>query len=173
MSCNLICTWENQKEIRPLPVGFDKYFDTLAEQVQTVDLKKLLGIEFYNDICANLDSTDTKYTNLLNGCEFTIGNYTYKSDGLRTFLAHLIASEWQISGKLHETAAGLIIKSNQDYEQVSFAAQKQQQNQIREFAFTIWTEIDRFLCNNSTIYTLYKVNSRQNSIYKPQISKIG
>ena len=173
MAQKLICTWENQSEIRALPQGFKTNFDNLSAEMQVVNLKKLLGIEFYNDIILNIDSTEAKYTNLLDGCDFEISGNQYRQEGLRVFLAHLISAEYQVRGKFHETASGLIIKTDQDYQQISSGAQKQLRNDLYEYAMTFWTEINRFLCQNTSTYTLFGLSSRQSQVYKPKIDKIG
>lgn len=172
MMDDLIVTWEIQQSIRALPVGFEKYFDFLSRQVQTVVLKKKLGVEFYVELINNLDSTDEKWTNLIDGCTFSYGNYNYESKGLKVFLAHLIAAEFQVRGKFFETTSGLTIKTNQDFEGASLSAQKQMRAELSEFAYTFWTEIDRYLLANYQDYPLYMISARPNSVYKPQIDKI-
>lgn len=169
MATILICNWTSQDAIRKLPLHFKQYFDNLSAEIQIVNLKKLLGIEFYNDLIENKGN----YTELLEGCSFEISGYTYKQEGLIVFLAHLIAAEFQTRGKFHETATGVIIKTDQDYQQISAGSQKQLKNDLQEYAMTFWTEIERYLLNSTTQYPLFRINSRPNSVYSPEIFKIG
>jgi hypothetical protein len=163
MALNILCTWGYQDEIRALPVGFKKSFDNLSAEIQTVQLKKLLGIEFYNAILSN----KAEFSDLINGCSFENGGVTYNHEGLVTFLAHLIAAEFQVRGKIYETAAGVVSKNNQDFEAVPLSVQKQLRNEMNEYAMTFWTEIERYLLCNSVSYPLFRSNV--NAFYTPDI----
>ena len=59
------------------------------------------------------------------------------------------------------------------YQQISAGAQKQLRNELNEYAMTFWTEIERYILENATTYTLYGFASKQNRIYKSSIDKIG
>jgi len=172
MAQKLITDWEKQQEIRPLAAQFKSKYDVFALEIQVVNMKKLLGIEFYNEIITNLDSTEQKYTDILDGCDFSYGGFDYSHDGIRTFMAYLNAAEYQIRSKYTETAAGIVNKSNQDFEVISHAALKQLRVEMTEYAYTYWDMTKKFIFSSIENYPLYN-ECKKSSTFKPIITKIG
>ena len=136
---------------------------------QFMDLQRLLGADFYNDLERNI--TATNYVTLLDGGTYTYNNTTYTNVGLKVVLAHYAYSRYVLNGSQVDTAFGYVQKSNDNSVPVTLEAKKNMSKMNEQVAFNYWENVKLFLDRNTTAYPLWKELCKPISTFK--FSKIG
>lgn len=135
-----------------------------------VDLRPLLGDEFYNDLMRNY--TSVAYQTLLKGGDYVYGGTTYTNYGLIPVLVHYAHSRYVLYGSQIDTPFSFVEKTNDNSQIVSLNSKKSTAKNSEQIAFNYWENVKLFLDRNSTTYPLFKsdCNYRKNSF---RISKIN
>lgn len=137
---------------------------------QFIDIQKLLGVDFYNDLIRN--STDAKYQTLLNGGEYTYQSNTYTNVGLKSVIVFYAYSRYILAGSQTDTPFGYVQKTNQNSQEVPQAQKRDISKQNQQTAYNYWENVQAFLNRNESNYSLWE----NNCIVKKgtfRISKIG
>jgi hypothetical protein len=152
-----------QQGIKPISSNNEQKYYQLAVEVESLELDKLLGYAFYQDVSANPDN----YTDLLNGCSFEDYNdriVTHR--GLKYVLAYLNYAKYVGESYVQDTFTGFVKKVRPDSESISSGDIKRLQQDSREIAFNAFNLIRIYLNKNSDIYTLWGCSSDKKT-YKP------
>ena len=144
----------------------DKY-NMIAREVESLELDKLLGYAFYQDVSAN----QSDYSDLLNGCQFEDRNKNLVFHrGLRYVLAYLNYAKYIGESYVQDTFTGFVQKTRQDSERISAGDIKRLQQENREIGFNAFELIRMYLNkeNEKTpkTYPLWNCTSDK-KIYKP------
>lgn len=140
---------------------------------QFVDVQKLLGSEFYNDLVRN--STNTVYQTLLNGGEYLSSGITYTNVGLKSVIVFYGYARYVLFGSVQDTPFSFINKETNDSSRVEFSEKKNIAKNNENIAFNYWESVRAFLDRNSNDYPLWNDIDcrirRRNTGFK--ITKIG
>lgn len=164
-----LITYSEQQSIRAISGNRENDYDQWAIDVQTRDLRKLLGVKLYQDLIQN--PTDNKYITLLDGGTYTVDDFEYEQKGLKYVLAYFIFAEVVIDGKLHNTYSGQVYKNIPESQQPQYGALKAKRDSNRDIAFTYWEDIKRFLDDNTDTYEYWECSNRK-KVFNPRITKI-
>lgn len=99
----------NQEESRSLQDFID------AKEAEY--LKKVLGLSFYNEFIAGLDSSGTVeqiWVDLRDGKEYTVSNQAYEWKGVREMLKPVIYSQWLEHNYRKWSNGGMIVNNGQN-----------------------------------------------------------
>jgi len=130
--------------------------DQHVSDAQFVDIQKLMGLDFYNDMIRNY--TDTKYQTLLNGGSYTYNNTTYTNVGLKSAIVFYAYSRYVLMGSQTDTPFGYIEKTTTDSIRVSDGGKKNMYKENKNIAFNYWENVRNFLERKSTEYPLWESN---------------
>lgn len=140
--------------------NINRVFDKLSEETQALDLLKLLGFYFYQDLIQN--PTENKYTAILNSGTWTSsdGN-TYQYKGLKYVLAYFFYARYLDSTGFEDTFSGMKIMNNPESKDLSNGDIKNTIREARQLAFKYWEELEMFLRENTSTYEFYKCDNKK------------
>lgn len=165
---DLILPFESQQLIKPMSLNNEDKYNQIAREVESLELDKLLGYAFYQDVSANQED----YSDLLNGSQFMDkqNNLVYHK-GLRYVLAYLNYAKYIGESYVVDTFTGFVQKTRPDSERISTGDIKRLQQENREIGFNAFELIRMFLNksneNNPKLYPLWN-NTSDKKIYKPR-----
>ena len=139
----------------------------LVEEVESTDLRKLLGDAFLYDIQTN----PTNYTDLLNGVEFDYGTDKLKHKGLKYILAYLVYAKYIGESFVQDTFSGFVQKNRQESETVSEGTTKRLINENRAIALSEFAIVEKYLCENPNDYPLW-CGATSKKIFTPKFHTI-
>jgi len=149
---------------------YDKVLKQHIFDAQFMDVQKLLGADFYNDLIRNY--TDAKYTTLLDGADYTYLGVTYSLLGLKAVIVHYAYARYILSGSQTDTPFGYIEKTSENSQSVSAASKNTMSKSNQQAAFNYWENVMDYLDRNATTFPLWKSDcSVANQSFR--ISKIG
>jgi hypothetical protein len=134
-------TIKEQQEIRPIDNNSLNKFAQLQNEVESTDLVKYLGFEFYQELVRN----PSNYTTLLNGGNYTLNNYTYSFKGLKYVCAYLLYARYIRSSYIQDTPSGMIQHVGESFQRISSAELANQENRYKEVAGVEWDACYRYL----------------------------
>ena len=149
----------------------DNKINPHIEDAQYLDLRPLLGERLYQDLVKN--TTDSKYVDLMDGGEYTIGDNTYNNPGIKKVLSIFAYARYILFGSYTDTGFGLVQKSNQDSTPVPDAGKRNIHTKDRDTAMQYWFEVANFLNRKSTDYPLWATGCSTSRPGKFRISKIS
>ena len=166
----MILTFDQQQLIKPISPNNSAKYPQLATEVETLELQKLLGIAFLQDIQNNPETVDN--LKLLNGATFTdcIGN-TITHKGLRFVIAYLNYSEYLGSSYAVDTFTGFVKKKHENADALAEGEIKKLQSRNREIALNEFDVIKLFLDANESLYPLWNVKQNK-ELYVPRIDTL-
>lgn len=164
---DLILPFESQQLIKPMSINNIDRYNMIAREVESLEIDKLLGYAFYQDVSANQEN----YSDLLNGCQFVDKqNNTVFHRGLRYVIAYLNYAKYIGESYVNDTFTGFVQKTRPDSERISTGDIKRLQQENREIGFNAFELIRMFLNkeNEKTpkTYPLWNLNSDK-KVYKP------
>ena len=121
---------------------------------QFVEIQRLLGVDFYNDLIQN--SSDTKYTALLDGGTYEYSGVTYTNVGLKVVLVHYAYARYILMGSQTDTPFGYVQKTNDTSTPVTIEAKKTMAKMNENIAFNYWENVKIFLDRNNKTYPLWE-----------------
>ena len=149
---------------------FDKVLNQHILDAQFIDVQKLLGADFYNDLIRNY--TDSKYTTLLDGEDYTYQSVTYTLIGLKAVIIHYAYSRYILAGSQTDTPFGYVEKTNDNSQSVSDNSKKNMWKSNQQAAFNYWENVMDYLDRNASTFPLWETScASTNQTFK--ISKIG
>ena len=155
---NAILSFETQQTIKPVSINNKSRYEQLIKEVESLEIDKLLGSAFYQDICKN----PVNYTDLLNGCSFVDchGN-TVEHLGLNFVIAYLVFAAYVRESYMTDTFTGFVKKTRPDSELLNIGDLKNLETKNREIAFNAFELIKKYLDLNSKTYTFWNCNSNK------------
>jgi hypothetical protein len=174
---SLIVSLETQQSLKPISQNWATYikivggvtnYEQLAKEVEQVELKKLLGLDFYFDFYLN--QTKAEYVTLIEGATFQnyLGN-TVAFNGLKYILAFMNYSKYVGEGFASDTATGMVKKNREQSESLSNTEIKRIQSDAREIAIQDFEIMKIYLNINYDKYPLWNYRKRE-KVYRPRIS---
>lgn len=121
---------------------------------QFIDVQKLLGLDFYNDMVRNY--TNAAYQTLLNGGDYVYNSTTYTNVGLKSVIVFYAYSRYVLMGSQTDTPFGYVTKDSANSTEVNYAQKKTMQKMNQQTAFNYWENVRKFLERNITTYPLYE-----------------
>ena len=143
----LLWTYANQQTIKPISANNEGKFAQLAEEVQLIKLKELMGADFYQDVLAN--STDIWNARLIDGYTYDISEVSYTFSGLKYVLAYLFYERYIMEIDAQDTYVGFMRNDNENAAHISFAQKKNMAQEMRRIANDHWKDCYQFVCENS------------------------
>lgn len=146
-----------QQEIKKFSINNEILMLTTIDEVEELELDKLLGSAFYQDIVENYDTNnDDKYKELVEGSTFEDcdGN-TLKHKGLWYLLAYLNYAEYITTSQIQDTFTGMVSKTRPDSQLVSSGTIKNLRSHNREIGFNHYEKTRQFLEVNASEFPLY------------------
>ncbi len=129
-------------------------------QAQQIDLAKLLG-DFYFDVKKNASETD--YSELLDGCEFTYKDETFEHVGLKNILADYAYARYIYNKNVNDTAFGVVTKNYQDGATVDRSLLKDIATQAQRDAGDKFVYTEMYIMSLPDLFARYSKNKKQHS----------
>jgi len=150
----------------------DSRLNVAIQEAQDSDLKQMLGYAMYYDMLKNHSAT--KYTDLLNGKEYTdVNGYTVEFRGLKYALLYWTYARILNANQITLTSHGVVQKRSDYSDQVDLKAISNAVNDKRSFALVYWQEVERYINSNLTTYTLWNVTRKEFQKTQIRINVIG
>lgn len=130
--------------------------DQHISDAQFVDVQKLMGLDFFNDMIRNY--TDPNYQALLNEGSYTYNSTTYTNVGLKSVIVFYAYARYVLMGSQTDTPFGYVEKTTTDSARVSDGGKKNMYKENQNIAFNYWENVRNFLDRNSSDYPLWKSN---------------
>jgi hydrogenase maturation factor HypE len=137
-----------------------KYDNDKVEQCITqahIDLRGVLGDAFYFDVIKN----QATYGDLLNGSEFTVSDFTYVHDGLKSLVADYAYSRYLYEVNHNHTPFGMVNKNSNDSTPVDRGTLKDLVKQSNQDAAKKWSLIEDYLNANETTFEVWAMQNAQ------------
>lgn len=147
------------------PISQSQYNTGKLEQhiqdAEFMDVKKLLGSDFYYDIQAN--PTKAEYKTLLDGGRYEFNGITYTNVGLKSVIVHYAYARYVLMGDQIDTPFGYVQKTNPDTsERVPYQMKKAQYEMNRQIAMSKWENVVNYIERNPSDYPLFDRLIRRN-----------
>lgn len=150
---------------------YDDVLNMHINDAQFVDVQKLMGTDFYNDMIRN--STDANYVTLLDGGDYTYQDVTYTNQGLKAVIVFYTDARYKLLGSNIDTPFSFVTKTSEDSIPVSYSERKTVSKASEQTAYMYWENVRDFLDRNSDDYPLWKNGCGQAKTGNFRISKIG
>tara|TARA_R110000787_G_scaffold196468_1_gene307844 strand:- start:875 stop:1396 length:522 start_codon:yes stop_codon:yes gene_type:complete len=137
---------------------------------QFIDVQKLLGLDFYNEIVRNPTSTANGI--LLNGGDYIYNGTTYTNVGLKSVITFYSYARYVLFGSQTDTPFGIVQKQGQNSTEIDSGQKKIVSKMNQQTAFVYWENVRLFLDRNKANYSLWSDNClTSNRVFR--ISKIS
>lgn len=131
----------------------DNVLNMHITDAQFVDVQKLLGMDFYNDIVRNPATVPNAA--LLDGGDYTFQSITYTNVGLKAVIVHYAYGRYALEGSETDTPFGFVEKLNPDSQPTSDKSKERKAKSNQQIAFNYWENVVQFLDRNATDYPLW------------------
>lgn len=132
----------------------DKVLNQFIYDAQFIDLQKLMGSQFYNDLERNYDST--VYQALLNEGDYTHLSVTYFNAGLKRVLIDYAYARYTLLGSNRDTPFGRVIKQTPESVETSIEDKKTIHKMNQQTGFNYWENVVDFINRNTSDYPLWR-----------------
>ena len=130
-------------------------FNKFIEAEQPKFLRKILGVTMYNELAA-ATLTETKWSNLLNGADFTYSDVLVHFNGVKNCFKYYVYALWvRNHAAMHSGGSFVMVKNENATDIVPLAQYVYAQNECLE----TWIEVDAFCYTESSTYTTYAGNA--------------
>jgi hypothetical protein len=126
-------------------------FDRIASEVQAVDLRKLLGDEFYNDMINRPDY----YEDLLDGTTYVKSGVTYTVAGLKSVLSYYFYARYIAESSVQDTFSGMVHHNMDDNTRVNMGYIKNMQGEAYKVAEAYWSECVGLMTETPAYYPYF------------------
>lgn len=154
----------------------DDKINPIIEEVQFLDIRKLLGDDLYFalDNENTLTSKSDRFKKLMNAGSYENNGKTYYNAGLEKVLSIYAYAKYVLIGSFTDTAFGFVQKKTQDSESVGDAQKRNVHKMELQTAADYFVSVSEFLDRNVDIYPEWKTSGcrTSGSIGKIRISKI-
>lgn len=138
------------------------------EDAERMDLRPLLGEEFYQAVSTN---NNGDYDDLLNGVSYQYDSKNYHQPGLKRVLEDYAYARYMLFGSQKDTSFGFVEKSTQDSTHIDWQQKKTRSQHIKDSAFQLWKDVERYLNRKIGDYPIWE-NQCQPKRNKVRFSKI-
>lgn len=142
--------------------------DQFIRDAQFVDLKELVGDDFYFDMITN--SNTTEYQALINGGIYQYGGKTYTNVGLKAVIVHFAYARYVLMGSNTDTPFGMVVKQDNNSQQTPANKNKMIWRMNKNMAVSYWENARRFIERNKSDYPLFNSHFKRTNF---KISKIN
>ena len=160
MSKRILITLNDIKTYRPTAELEGVRWEPSATEAQDLDLRPVLGDGLYYDFMEEWhDSGDDMYAhyqNLLNGTTYTLNGQTVYFDGIKPMLVYYTLARFIQNNPIHITRFGVVTKIVAQSTPADPQILRQLVNEMRSNAMTYKNQVDTYLLQNSSTFTLYK-----------------
>lgn len=165
MAYNYLISISDFAEIRNISTNVNDAtrLKQFIKEAQELDIKPVFGEEMYYDLMKN--SSQTKYSELLAGKDYTYNNYNYSFIGLKTIIVYYAWARFIENDNIKSTPTGFVTKTNEFSDPIPYKSIAQQADQARSAAYAYIQDMNMFLSRNNTTYTLFGVG-QPNQIQK-------
>jgi V8-like Glu-specific endopeptidase len=161
-----LLTYSQQQTIKAISANNQSKYAQLEKEVEDNELRRLLGVEFLQDITTH--ATSEPYKTLVEGGDFENSNgNTVTHKGLQFVLAYMVYSKYIGESFITDTFSGFVQKTRTDSEGISEGTIRRLQEETRKLALTEWELIKEYLNLNTGSFTLW--NSTYKKLYRPRI----
>ena len=131
----------------------DNVLNQHINNAQFVDVQKLMGADFYNDMIRN--STDANYIALLTEADYTYKSIVYTNVGLKSVIVNYTYGRYVQFGSQTDTPFGYVTKDNQYSTPTGSGTKKSMSKSCEQTAYEYWKSVRDFLNRNTDIYPLW------------------
>jgi hypothetical protein len=133
-------------------VDFNKKLRPHVFKAQEFEVRPLIGEEFWIYITANVATLG----DLLNEKTYSYNNKTYQHPGLKAVIIMYTLARYKSTIGIHDTAFGLVQKTNQYSEPVSDKLVARESAKETAGAEVYWLRVRDYLDRNKATYPLWK-----------------
>ena len=159
MDKRCIITLQDIKQLRPTAEMDGVRWEPFCLEAQDQDLRPILGDGLYYDFMTEFfDSTDDMYANyqkLLNGTSYTLNGQTIYFDGLKPLVGYYTLARLVQNQQVNITRYGIVTKVIAQSQPTDAQTIRQVVNELRSNAMTYKNQVDTYLLQNQTTFTLY------------------
>lgn len=149
---------------------YDNVLNEHINNAQFIDVQKLMGSDFYNDMIRN--STEANYVSLLAEGDYNYQGKVYTNVGLDAVIVFYTMGRYTQFGSHTDTPFGYVEKLTNDSAKVDFGEKKSKAKMHQQTAYNYWENVRLFLDRNADDYPLWKDScTTQRGTFR--ISKIG
>jgi len=159
MEKRVLITLNDLKQLRPLAELDGARWEPFALMAQDLDLRPILGDGLYYDFMTEVfdtgDDMYSHYQSLLNGVSYSLNGQTVYFDGLKPMLGLFTLARFVQNNPVHITRFGVVHKVVNQSENVDPQILRQVVNELRSDAMTYKNQVDTYLNQNQSTFTLY------------------
>ena len=159
MDKKVIVTIQDLKSIRPLADLQGSRWEQYAVESQDQDLRPILGDGLYYDFMTKVFDTGAAeyadYQLLLNGTSWSYNGQTVYFDGLKPMVSYFTMARFVQNNSINITRYGIVTKNLPQSTPVDQTMVSAIVNELRSSALTYKDQVDTYLLNNVSTYTLY------------------
>lgn len=149
----MILTYEKQQLIKPVATNDIERFEQVMEETEMFELSKLIGQDVYDEINEN----QVKYSDLINGCVFSVNGKSVTHKGLNYVIAYLNFANYVEESQVFDTYTGLVRKKREDSESVGNGTVKNLRDKNKEIAMYHYSFVKEYMKSIG----LFKTESRK------------
>lgn len=153
MNKPLLISLQDLKDLRPTAEIDAVRWKPYVTEAQDQDLRPILGDGLYYQLMQT--PTATIYSELLNGKSYTYNGQTVYFDGLKPMLGYFTLARLIQNNQINIVRFGVVSKVVNQSQNVDPQVLRQVVNEMRSNAMTYKNQVDTFLLNNQSTYTLY------------------
>jgi hypothetical protein len=163
----MILTFAKQQTIKAISVNNEAKYAILEQEVEDLELTKLLGLALKQDVQTN--PTTPENIKLIEGATFTDckGN-TVSHRGLWYVLAYMVYSHYIDTSEIADTFTGFKTQIRQEAATLQEGTKKRLRQSNRDLAINEFEIIKDFLNQNKTDYPLWSC-AETKKVYTPRI----
>lgn len=159
MDKRVIITLQDIKQLRPTAELDGVRWEPYALEAQDQELRPILGDGLFYDFMTKYHSTAdpsyTKYQELLNGKVYTYHGQSIYFDGLKPMLGYFTLARLVQNNQINITRYGVVTKVIPQSQNVDGQVLRQVVNELRSNALTYKNQVDTFILQNQTTYSLF------------------
>lgn len=159
----LLWTFTDQQSIRKISANNQINWEQLAEEVQFVKLKDLMGADFYQDVISNPTGTWNK--KLIDGGTYEVGDVTYEYGGLKAVLSYLFFERYIMESDIQDTFSGMKKNDIDEAVHLGLNQKKGYAQEMNRVAIKHWEDALKFVCENSSEFPYAKVKTSKRIKY--------
>ena len=163
----LLITFNNFQDYKDISPNINKSKDLepYILQAQRMDLQPILGNAFYLDVIQKTlypvgSPTTGEYDNPVNGVIYNDGTNNVQYYGLKPLIVYYFYARFIDNNDFRVTKYGNSIKQN-EFSQPAGGQTQRHVNNARSAAQYYQDNLLTYLCNNSTLYPLWKQNVKE------------
>lgn len=139
------------------------------KEAQEIDLKNILGNEFFYDI---LQEDGELYDNLLDGLDYTYSGYNYSFIGLKTILVYFAYARFIVNDDNRSTGSGFVIKNNEFSEHIDNTKLRRLQADSISIANNYIEDMKLYLSRFNSTYPKWAIGKKEEVRNYANLSKV-